>query len=352
MFRALIMSTSKNLAGAACPGLFFRVGLLFCKTELRLAGSLVLGILLSLLMAWVTPMVRLNWQLVAHVDGCNRSIDRVIQLWNEKQRRSDVDATASGSFAALPDSIEKNDDQIFRFSYRDLSLPAYISIWAFPDSEYPFPETLLKACRPKSFDFGEPTASAPAALLIVWMAGWYLAIAVIVSIATRRQWLKWADIFRVNVARVGYLFRYVSLGVLTALATIAITTFLQLLYIHFQIPQVAQLLSAVQNNLWVLVLAVIIGPFCEELLFRRWLFQSFIDASLTKFGAVVVSASFAGIHMLGVAWSFSNAIYGALVFGLSLVLCCIYVRSRSILASSVTHAAHNVVVIAVALMSV
>jgi membrane protease YdiL (CAAX protease family) len=98
----------------------------------------------------------------------------------------------------------------------------------------------------------------------------------------------------------------------------------------------------IKNSPWLAFgIIVIAAPICEELLFRRWLLESFVRANLPVLGTIVVSVNFAIPHLAHFAPDAVFAAAFATFFAISAVLCWVYVRTRNVFACIVVHMVHN-----------
>lgn len=97
----------------------------------------------------------------------------------------------------------------------------------------------------------------------------------------------------------------------------------------------------IQHPIVVAIFGIAAAPFFEELLFRRWVLQGFMEGGFPKLGSIFTSVNFALAHFGRVEISTTAAIYFALIFSISLALCWVYIRTRNLWASTAMHATHN-----------
>ena len=103
-------------------------------------------------------------------------------------------------------------------------------------------------------------------------------------------------------------------------------------------PQAKDWVAAPKETVWIigfLALAVLFGPFAEELLFRGWMYTSLRASFGLRVAAIVTSVLFALAH-----WE-STHLYALAVLPVGLALAAIRERTGSIAASITFHALYN-----------
>ncbi|MGH8040708.1 MAG: lysostaphin resistance A-like protein [Rudaea sp.] len=332
-----------QLAGAFRSGLFFRALIAIGVAELTLAMSIVLGLVFSLVFL-LLPYPRFTWTLTGYVKDCKPQIDKDLAAWQEKQNSTPINALIGTitSKQSIPTGVA-DISYGYQIKYVNLTLHEIYDLWVHPDTEHPLPTALRNDCDLRAIDFGFPAHSAQV-LLPICMSGWYLAIVVLAVIGQkfRRQDVR----MQTAAARMTpqFFVQWISLGMVTAIAAILLSELLSIFNLAFKNAQLEQLLEAPRSALWIGLFVLVVGPIFEEILFRGILLRAFISNGLPVFGAVVVSISFAGIHIIGNEQNSATMCFAASIFVLSLVLCWAYYRTRSIWSSILTHMTHNAIV--------
>jgi len=323
-----------------------RALLVIGKVEAKLCASIVLGLVFSAAMASIPGAMNLDWRIDATVDRCDAGVEQAIDEWlgARRQHGRDVSITRDETFSAPTGADETT--RIYHVTYAGLTWLGYLRLFGAADPEL-LPPAFGRNCEARSFYFNAPTGVSPAALPVLLLAGWYAAIVALAGWSLRSTAQR-----REARNRHGWrsYFCWIGFGLMTTVMVMLIARGLHDLFgIEPQSGQRDSILSMVRTNPWLLYLFVLVGPFCEELLFRGWLLRDFAMAGMARFGSVVVSLSFAGMHVIGDQTSASSSAYAALVFLISIVLCWVYLRYRSLLASTLTHMAHNAASVAIAL---
>jgi len=319
-------------------GSLLRALLVIGKVEAKLCASIVLGLVFSAAMAFIPGTMNLDWRMGATVDRCEPGIDQAIDQWLAARRQQGWAVSVTRNEApSWPVDVDPST-RIYHVTYSGMTLPGYLRLYAAADPEL-LPPAFGRKCEPRSFDFGAPLGTSVAVLPGLLLAGWYAAIVVLAGWSLRgamqnrgarnhHVWLRY--------------FLWIGLGSLTALMVMLIARGLQEGFgIEPQSGQRDSMLAMVRADPWLLYLFVLVGPFCEELLFRGWLLRDFVAIGMSRFGSIAISLSFAGMHLIGDPANASTLSYAALVFLISIMLCWVYLRYRSLLASTLTHMAHN-----------
>lgn len=308
------------------------------KVEAKLCASIVLGLAFSAAMAFIPGVMNLDWRMGATVDRCEPGIDQAIDQWLAARRQQGWAVSVTRNEApSLPVDGDPST-RIYHVTYSGMTLPGYLRLYAAEDPEL-LPPAFGRNCEPRSFDFGAPLGTSVALLPGLLLAGWYAAIVVLAGWSMRG-----ATRHRSARSRPGWrrCFLWIGLGLLTALMVMLIARGLQEGFgIEPQSGQRDSILAMVRTDPWLLFLFVLVGPCCEELLFRGWLLRDFVAIGMPRFGSIAISLSFAGMHLIGDPTNVSTLTYAALVFLISIALCWVYLHYRSLLASTLTHMAHN-----------
>jgi membrane protease YdiL (CAAX protease family) len=272
------------------------------------------------------------------------AIDQWLAARRQEGWKVSVERDVAPSLAGAVDASTR----VYRVGYTDLTWLGYLHVMAATNPELPVPPALHQNCQPRAFDFRLPAGASVAAVQVFLLAGWYMAIVVLAGWSLRGQ----ADRRETrDRQRWRSYFRWIGFGLATTAAVMLIARGLHVLFgIDLKSGQRESILALIRSDPWLLYLFALVGPFCEELLFRGWLLRDFVVAGMARSGSVVVSVSFAGMHMTGDVANASTSAYATLIFLISIVLCWVYVRYRSLLASTLTHMAHNAASMAIALL--
>jgi membrane protease YdiL (CAAX protease family) len=338
---AAVMAPKNAMQGSAVKSRYsslLRALLVVGKVEAKLCASIVLGLVFSVAMAFIPGVMNLDWRMVATVDRCEPGIDQAIDQWLAARRQQGwAVAVTRNEAPSLPVDVDPST-RVYHVTYSGMTLPGYLRLYAATDPEL-LPPAFDRNCEPRSFDFGAPLGAGAAVLPGLLLAGWYAAIVLLAGWS-----LRGAAQHRGARNPPGWrrCFLWIGLGLLTALTVMLIARGLQEDFgIEPQSGQRDSILAMVRADPWLLYLFVLVGPFCEELLFRGWLLRDFVAIGTPRFGSIAVSFSFAGMHLIGDPANASTLAYAALVFLISIALCWVYLRYRSLLASTLTHMAHN-----------
>lgn len=90
-----------------------------------------------------------------------------------------------------------------------------------------------------------------------------------------------------------------------------------------------------------IILVVFLAPFVEELLFRGVLLRYFIGKYNAVVGTVIVSTLFAIIHGFVINDLVWQIFFTSIYFALSVIMCWLYIKYKSVWASMVFHSVYN-----------
>lgn len=100
-----------------------------------------------------------------------------------------------------------------------------------------------------------------------------------------------------------------------------------------------------------LLLAVVLAPLVEELLFRGVVLRFFVERARPILGSVLISAVFASLHgffEVDLPWQLFRSVS---YFFVSLILCWLYIKNKSLWSPIIFHSAYNSVLISMYLLS-
>jgi membrane protease YdiL (CAAX protease family) len=270
------------------------------------------------------------------VYGCTPALAAGMQNWIADQQRAGVAATV----APFPGSDAPVSSAPARYQVHYLASGSAL----YAVAATLVPEPFHRNCMISEFQ-ASGTGLSPFAVSPV--AGWlslYASIALLVpwSLMSRREGL----VPNVPLARAirAVPLWCVPLGAITMFAATGLVILGQ--YVSIDIMSVRDsgpmLVEFVRNHPWLaMVMMGLAAPVFEELLFRRWVLDGFLRASMPVLGSIVVSANFALAHLTNYGLTTAFASGFALFFLISIVLCWVYVRTRNVLACIVVHVAHN-----------
>ncbi len=148
------------------------------------------------------------------------------------------------------------------------------------------------------------------------------------------NWLEIKNIFKSKIAKIiGISLTYYFLAWPIIFLWAKIIEFLKL--DNFNDSNYSKMVVEALNNNYFLIffLAVILGPICEEIIFRGYLFK-IIKIRLNNFYAIILNSFFFGIIHLEL-----SAIIPAVILGISLSL--IRLKTNNLIPSTIIHSLHN-----------
>ncbi|HEY2394357.1 MAG TPA: type II CAAX endopeptidase family protein [Rudaea sp.] len=312
-----------------------------------MAASIVLGLVLFSALASIPGVTNLDWRIDATVDRCDAGAQEAIDGWVAARRQAGWDVSVRRD--ETPSSVAGLDGstRAYQVTHAGLTGLGYLRLFAATDLDLQFPPAFRRNCMPRSFNWWLPVSARAATLPVLLLASWYAAIVVLVGWSLRRRTAERDPGYRYGWRAYS---SWLAFGLMTTFVVMLIAHGLHDLFgIDLQSGQRESVLAMIRADPWLLFLFVLAGPFCEESLFRGWLLRDFVAAGMARSGSVVVSLSFAGMHMIGDPDNASTSAYAVLVFLISIVLCWVYLRYRSLLASTLTHMAHNAASMSIAL---
>jgi len=298
------------------------------KAEVKLVAVFLVGCTLLLPLLAFSALQRDEMDATADVYDCNATLNGALQRWTDAERRAGVEATVM----PVTDATTPTGIQRYQVHYVATNLTL------FRLSLGPLPEPLAGNCRLSSYGVvRRPSwANLDDASTLGGMLTGYAAIALLVplSLCARRESLIVGKPLREGL-RVVPLW-CLPLGVAT---WASMSLLVQIFTIDMQGVRDVGVLEA---SPWIAVaVGLFAAPVFEELLFRRWLLDGFLRANLPVFGSVVVSINFALLHLSRYELSATFFSTFGLFFGISLVLCWVYARTRNVFAGMAVHCAHN-----------
>lgn len=188
----------------------------------------------------------------------------------------------------------------------------------------------------RSVDLGESVSSLVGGIALALV---YVVVLAVVWVAARRRGVDFAS--SVGLRRVGIV-EVLAAGIAMAVAGRLLAGLWALLLAAFDIslpgadldPTAAFGEGPVAVAMIVLV-GVVLAPFVEEVVFRGVLMPAFARRGGMTLGVIASSAAFAIVHFSAYAMP--------PIFGLALVLCAGFIRSRSLWVAVVAHAMFNAV---------
>ncbi|HZP66699.1 MAG TPA: CPBP family intramembrane glutamic endopeptidase [Rudaea sp.] len=225
----------------------------------------------------------------------------------------------------------------FKITYSSLGLRDLIRVALAPDEDHPVPAIFRTLCSPRTFMFSPPEWQTS---VLTWLMAWCCSIVTIIVVFSRanRTHLLAAAVRDLRWRFVGI---WLAVGALTAVVTAATLLLVSYAGVNVASAQSQMFLTDAKGSLVVLALVTVIGPACEELLFRYWLLGGFLRRNFRALGVLLVSATFAGLHFdSSVSW-IAAAIQLTVIFALSILLSVVYIRTQNVWASALTHAAYN-----------
>ncbi len=298
------------------------------KAEIKLVAIAICTLAISIPGSFFLSLQAGEVDADAEVYACRPTLGDAMQHWVEEQRKAGVVATLSP------------------FPGRDVSAQAARYHIHYVASGFallklnagPLPEPLVGSCKLSSYKSTSTLAKASAAAdVLVMTLPMYMAIALLVpwSLRARRESLMRGMSFRQGLRAVPWW--CMPLGVATCAASLFTVWVFSIDVLAFRDVSIWKSVPWLGTGL-----VTIAAPVFEELLFRRWLLESFLREGLPVFGSIVVSVNFALLHMS--RFEFSASFFSALgvFFAISLALCWVYARTRNVFACMVVHCAHNV----------
>lgn len=297
------------------------------KAEIKLVAITVCTIAVSMPGSFFLSLQAGVVDVDAEVYACKPTLGPAMQHWAAEQQKAGVVATLS----PFPGANASPDATRYHIHYVASGL-ALLRV-----STGPLPEAFVGNCSLSGYNSTSKLADAsPAIDVLIVTAPMYLAIALLVpwSLRTRRESLVPGVSFRQGLRSVP---RWcLPLGVATCAGSLFAVWLFSIDVLGFRDVSLWQSVPWLGG-----LLAIVAAPVFEELLFRRWLLESFLREGLPIFGSIVVSVNFALPHMA--RFEFSTNFFSALsvFFAISLVLSWVYARTRNVFACMAVHCAHN-----------
>ena len=158
------------------------------------------------------------------------------------------------------------------------------------------------------------------------------------------NWLEIKKIFKSKIAMIiGISLSYYFLAWPIIFLWAKIIEFLKL--DNFNDSNYSKMVVEALNNNYILIflLAVILGPICEEIIFRGYLFK-ILKIRLNNFYAIILNSIFFGIIHIEL-----SAIIPALILGISLSL--IRLKTNNLIPSTIIHSLHNLLALIVTMQT-
>ena len=158
------------------------------------------------------------------------------------------------------------------------------------------------------------------------------------------NWLEIKKIFKSKIAMIiGISLSYYFLAWPIIFLWAKIIEFLKL--DNFNDSNYSKMVVEALNNNYILIflLAVILGPICEEIIFRGYLFK-ILKIRLNNFYAIILNSIFFGIIHFEL-----SAIIPALILGISLSL--IRLKTNNLIPSTIIHSLHNLLALIVTMQT-
>ncbi len=112
-----------------------------------------------------------------------------------------------------------------------------------------------------------------------------------------------------------------------------------------QVPEELSSVFTQLSTFALVLLVVVLAPLVEELLFRGVMLRFFIERNMLVIGSIVVSVGFSAIHGFfheTLVWQlFASGWY----FVLSMIMCWVYIKNRSLWSAIIFHSAYNAVLV-------
>ncbi|MCF6288095.1 MAG: CPBP family intramembrane metalloprotease [Proteobacteria bacterium] len=138
---------------------------------------------------------------------------------------------------------------------------------------------------------------------------------------------------------------YVAVVVLAIIwATIELSIFILIPELTEKVRQIDYYADYIPHKYAFAFFAIFIAPLCEEMFFRWYLLEMFIQRNFKFIGLVITSASFTGIHGVAGDFYFDFARL-SLIFLTGIFLGLIYLKTRRLIYPVLFHATVNLVVI-------
>ena len=158
------------------------------------------------------------------------------------------------------------------------------------------------------------------------------------------NWLEIKKIFKSKIAMIiGISLSYYFLAWPIIFLWAKIIEFLKL--DNFNDSNYSKMVVEALNNNYILIflLAVILGPICEEIIFRGYLFK-ILKIRLNNFYAIILNSIFFGIIHIEL-----SAIIPAVILGISLSL--IRLKTNNLIPSTIIHSLHNLLALIVTMQT-
>ena len=332
-------------AGAKRSGQFLPALVLACKAEARLFLSLAVGCVLLGLMLATIPALRPDLSVTALVNRCLPGVDDALEAWARQEELEGRNVRIANPH--VDTQVSHGTDRTFVIEYRALKPSDLSVVWLWPDDDHPVPPALRVFCDARAFTFGKlqwPEFGT------TWLFAWYLAIIGLVFSSSERRiaLLKTAG----EAIKWRFAVRWGRWGLCAAAVVFCVFLVARRLGQDMSASQSLLLVEGAGKSVMVFLLVVLVGPLSEELLFRYWLLQDFVRNNKKVLGILLVSATFAVLHLDSGLDLGSRTTQLLLIFSLSLVLCWSYLRSNNIWASVSIHVVYNWTMVLMNLFSV
>ncbi|MCF6226579.1 MAG: CPBP family intramembrane metalloprotease [Xanthomonadales bacterium] len=194
-----------------------------------------------------------------------------------------------------------------------------------------------------SIDFN--SGNAPSLTLILYVYSVLLIAALAAMIALWRQSLLHQTFAFPTADRLRVLFYPVLMALTYVLGMYFISTILEQIS-PWKEPEIEGFFDLFDTPT-ILLLVVVLAPLVEELLFRGVLLRFFVERARPILGAVLISTIFASFHWfieVDLVWQiFRMASY----FFVSLILCWLYIKNKTIWSPIFFHSAYNGVLVSI-----
>jgi membrane protease YdiL (CAAX protease family) len=136
--------------------------------------------------------------------------------------------------------------------------------------------------------------------------------------------------------------KFLFYGVTMAIVIIAVSNILNMVF-EYSVAESRKVMLDYFRTTGGIVLAVVVAPFAEELIFRGVFLRFFIERNKQVIGIVLVSVLFSILHgfleEMAIWQFFASSTY----FIFSIVLCRMYIKQKSLWAPIICHSAYNTV---------
>ncbi len=139
------------------------------------------------------------------------------------------------------------------------------------------------------------------------------------------------------------------IAIVWALLVIFISNLLNNVY-PLQVPEELSSIFAQLSTFALILLVVVLAPLVEELLFRGVFLRFFIERNMLITGSILVSIGFSALHGFiqeALVWQlFASGLY----FVLSMIMCWLYIKNKSLWSPIIFHAVYNAVLVSAYLL--